>query len=201
MTQSSVSKIDTFDQDDLNKTIEKARHEAVEISSLSKESEGDQISDTMPARDSIEMFIQQIKHEPIARQMRTVIGKFLGEQIQFNELTQEIEIGGEGIKAYEFDTAEHWFDEKFGIMGTKGQAQAALKAIANRNRYHPVRKYLDHVSETVQSIDLDLVAEKALGLNDPLSKTLVKAWLCGAVSKVYSPDGSPFIEVLTLISP
>ena len=201
MTQALVSKIDTFDQDDLNKTIEKARHEAVEISSLSKESEGDQISDTMPARDSIEMFIQQIKHEPIARQMRTVIGKFLGEQIHFNELTQEIEVCGEGIKAYEFDIAEHWFDERFGIMGTKGQAQAALKAIANRNRYHPVCKYLDHVSGIVESIDLDLVAEKALGLNDPLSKTLVKAWLCGAVSKVYSPDGSPFIEVLTLISP
>ena len=155
----------------------------------------------MPAREAIEMFIQTIKHEPIARQMRTVLEKFLGKQIHFNELTQDIEVGGEGIKAYEFDTAEHWFDERFGIMGTKGQAQAALKAIANRNRYHPVRKYLDHVSETVESIDLHLVAEKALGLNDPLSKTLVKAWLCGAVSKVYSPEGSPFIEVLTLISP
>ena len=201
MTQASVSKIGTFDQDDLNKTLEKARQEAVGISSLDKASEGNPASILMPAREAIEMFIQTIKHEPIARQMRTVLEKFLGKQIHFNELTQEIEVGGEGIKAYEFDTAEHWFDERFGIMGTKGQAQAALKAIANRNRYHPVRKYLDHVSETVKSIDLDLVAERALGLSDPLSKTLVKAWLCGAVSKVYSPEGSPFIEVLTLISP
>jgi predicted P-loop ATPase len=201
MTQALVSKTGTFDQDDLNKTIEKARQEAVEISSLSKKAEGDQASDLMLARDSIERLIQQIKHEPIARQMRIVLEAILGEQIQFNELTQEIEVCGEGIKAYEYDTAEHWFDERFGIMGTKGQAQAALKAIANRNRYHPVRKYLDHLSESVESIDLDLVAEKALGLNDPLSKTLVKAWLCGAVSKVYSPEGSPFIEVLTLISP
>ena len=201
MTQASVSKIGTFDQDELNKTLEKARQEAVGISSLDKASEGNPASILMPAREAIEMFIQTIKHEPIARQMRTVLEKFLGKQIHFNELTQDIEVGGEGIKAYEFDTAEHWFDERFGIMGTKGQAQAALKAIANRNRNHPVRKYLDHVSETVESIDLDLVAEKALGLNDPLSKTLVKAWLCGAVSKVYSPEGSPFIEVLTLISP
>ena len=149
MTQASVSKIGTFDQDDLNKTIEKARHEAVGISSLDKASEGDSASVLIPDKDSIEMFTQQIKHEPIARQMRTVLEKFLGKQIHFNELTQEIEVGGEGIKAYEFDTAEHWFDERFGIMGTKGQAQAALKAIANRNRYHPVRKYLDHVSERV----------------------------------------------------
>ena len=47
-------------------------------------------------------------------------------------------------------------------MGTKGQAQGALKVIANRNRYHPVREYLVLVSETVESIDLDLVAVKAL---------------------------------------
>jgi predicted P-loop ATPase len=201
MTQASASKIVTFEKDDLDKTIEKARREAVEISSLGKESEDEQVSSLLPARESIEMFTQQIKHEPIARQMRIVLERFLGEQIRFNELNQEIEVCGNGVKAYEFDTAEHWFDEKFGIMGTKGQAQNVLKAIANRNRYHPVRKYLDHVSETVESIDLDLVAEKVLGLNDRLSKTLVRAWLCGAVSKVYSPEGSPFIEVLTLISP
>ena len=201
MIQVSTLEKVTFDRTDLNKTTENAKREAEGKSSLSKESKGTQTSDTRPARDAIEMFIQPIKHEPIARQMRKVLEKFHGEQIHFNELTQEIEVGGEGIKAYEFDTAEHWFDERFEIMGTKGQAQAALKAIANRNRYHPVRKYLDHVSETVESIDLDLVAERALGLSDPLSKTLVKAWLCGAVSKVYSPEGSPFIEVLTLISP
>lgn len=201
MTQASVSKINTFDQDDLNKTIKKAREKTIEISSLSKEFEDDKVSGFLPARDSIEMVTQQIKHEPIARQMRIVLDKFLGEQIRFNELNQEIEVCGEGIKAYEFDIAEHWFDEKFGIMGTKGQAQAALKAIAYRNRYNPVRKYLDHVSKTVETIDLDLIAEKTLGLNDLLSKTLVKAWLCGAVSKVYSSEGSPFIEVLTLISP
>jgi hypothetical protein len=88
MTQASVSKIGTFDQDDLNKTIEKAKREVEGKSSLYKESKGDQILDTMPARDSIEMFTQQIKHEPIARQMRTVLEKFLGKQIHFNELTQ-----------------------------------------------------------------------------------------------------------------
>ena len=88
MTQASASKIGTFDQDDLNKTIEKARHEAVGILSLDKASEGDSASVLIPDRDSIEMFTQQIKHEPIARQMRTVLEKFLGKQIHFNELTQ-----------------------------------------------------------------------------------------------------------------
>jgi len=38
MTQALVLKTDTFDQDDLNKTIEEARQEAVEISSLARKS-------------------------------------------------------------------------------------------------------------------------------------------------------------------
>jgi predicted P-loop ATPase len=201
MTQASVSKIGTFDQDDLSKTIEKVKNEALEMASLENEARCEKILDRSASQESIENFVQQIKHEPIPRQMRIVLEKFLGDQIRLNELTQEIEIFGDSIKAYDFDTAEHWVDERFGIMGTKCHAQSALKKAANRNRYHPVREYLDHVSATVESIDLDLVAEKALGLHDPLSKALVKAWLCGAVSKVYSPEGSPFIEVLTLISP
>lgn len=120
MTQASGSKVNTFDQDDLNKTTEKARQKAIEILPLCKESECDQASGFPPARESIEIMIRQIKHEPLARQMRTVLEKFLGEKIHFNELTQEIEVCGESIKAYEFDIAEHWFDERFGIMGTKG---------------------------------------------------------------------------------
>jgi len=201
MTQASVSKIGRFDQDDLNKTIEKVKNEALEMASLEKEAKCEQILDRIASRESIDNFVQQIKHEPIPRQMRMTLEKFLGDKIRFNELTQEIEILGKSINAYDFDTAEHWVDERFGIMGTKCHAQSALKKAANRNRYHPLREYLDHVSVTVESIDLDLVAEKALGLHDPLSKALVNAWLCGAVSKVYSAEGSPFIEVLTLISP
>ena len=195
MTEASASKIATFGQDDREEIEGRAKAQAIETASQQE------LCNQESSRKSVANYIENIKHEPIARQMRLVLEEFLGDQIQFNELTRELEINGNPIKPYEFDTAEHWFDEKFGIMGTKGQAQGALKYIANNYRYHPVREYLVHVSETVESIDLDLVAVKALGLKDPLSKALVKAWLCGAVSKVYSPDGSPFIEVLTLISP
>ena len=125
----------------------------------------------------------------------------LGDKLRFNELTQEIEVEGKPIKPYAYDTAEHWFDKQFGIMGTKTQVQSALKEAANQNRYHPVREYLSHLVTTDLSIDLGEVAEKVLGITDDLSKAQLQAWLCGAVSKVFSSDGSPFIEVLTLISP
>ena len=133
--------------------------------------------------------------------MRLVLEREVAHRIRFNELTQEIEVEGKAIRAYEFDTAEHWFDKQFGIMGTKGQAQSALKEASNQNRFHPVSEYLSHLATTELSIDLDLVAEKVLGVTDDLSKAQLKAWIYGAVSKVFSSNGSPFIEVLTLISP
>ena len=154
-----------------------------------------------PIIQGTEDYLEQIKNEPIPRQMRLVLVNKLGDKLRFNELTQEIEVEGKPIKPYEYDTAEHWFDKQFGIMGTKTQAQSALKEAANQNRYHPAREYLYHLAKTELSIDLGQVAEKILGVTDDLSKAQLRAWLCGAVSKVFSDDGSPFIEVLTLISP
>ena len=154
-----------------------------------------------PLFQGTEDYLERIKNEPIPRQMRLVLVNKLGDKLRFNELTQEIEVEGKPIKPYEYDTAEHWFDKRFGIMGTKTQAQSALKEAANQTRFHPVREYLAYLATTDLSIDLGEVAEKVLGITDDLSKAQLQAWLCGAVSKVFSSDGSPFIEVLTLISP
>jgi predicted P-loop ATPase len=186
MNKTTASAIETFDRDQLLDLKQEAK---------------DKVNKEILLIGDTEKYVQTIKHEPIPRQMRLVLVNELGHQIRFNELTQEIEVEGKAIKPYEYDTAEHWFDKKFGIMGTKSQAQSALKEAANQNRYHPVREYLSSLGKTDLSIDLGLVAEKVLGLTDALSKAQVSAWLCGAVSKVFSADGSPFIEVLTLISP
>ena len=53
MTQASVSKIGTFDQDDLNKTIEKAKGEALEMASLEKEARSEKIFDRSASQESI----------------------------------------------------------------------------------------------------------------------------------------------------
>ena len=98
MIQVSASKIDTFDQDDLNKTIEKAKEEALDMASLEKEARSEQIIDRSAGQESIENFVQQIKHEPIPRQMRLVLMNKLGDKLRFNELTQEIEVEGKPIK-------------------------------------------------------------------------------------------------------
>jgi len=182
----TASAIGTFDQ---------AQREQLE------QSVKEELQKDNPLIQDTEDYLERIKNEPIPRQMRLVLMNKLGDKLRFNELTQEIEVEGKPIKPYEYDTAEHWFDKQFGIMGTKTQAQSALKEAANQTRFHPVQQYLAHLATTDLSIDLGEVAEKVLGITDDLSKALLQAWLCGAVSKVYSPEGSPFIEVLTLISP
>ncbi len=186
MNETAASAIEILDRDQLLDLKQEAK---------------DKVNKEVLIIDDTERYVQTIKHEPIPRQMRLVLEREVAHMIRFNELTQEIEVDGQTIKPYEYETAEHWFDKRFGIMGTKSQAQSALKEAANQNRYHPVSEYLSNLVKTDLSIDLGLVAEKVLGLTDALSKAQVSAWLCGAVSKVFSADGSPFIEVLTLISP
>ena len=133
-----------------------------------------------------------------------ILEELLGKinKIRFNELTNEIEILGRSMPAYEFDVAEHYLDKVFGVMVTNAQAKSALKHVAQSNRFHPVREYLEYLATSdVEDLDLGLVASKCLGVDDELTKAQVSAWLCGAVSKAWDPQGSSFIEVLTLVSP
>jgi predicted P-loop ATPase len=157
----------------------------------------------MPTRDEVDAALNPIQKDPIARQMRIVLDKLLGEtnKIRFNELSLAIEVLGKELPPYEFDTVEHWIDEHFGLMGPSSHAQSAIKKVANRNRYHPVKDYLKLVAQDTTDIDLGLVCSRVLGVDDALAKAQVTAWLCGAVAKVMNDEGAPFIEVLTLISP
>ena len=50
---------------------------------------------------------------------------------------------------------------------------------------------------TVEAADV----AAALGITDQLQVRYLECWLAGAVSKVLDPMGSPFTEVLTLLSP
>ena len=160
--------------------------------------------DQHPSAEEIEFarLSTQSEAQVPPRQLRLMIKSLYNDtgKIRFNELTQEIEICGEPVKGYHFEDARHWLDEKLGILVSNADAQAALRTAANENRYNPVREYLEVVAAQEESIDLDLVAERCLGVTDPLSKALVKCWLVGAVSKVMNQQGSAFIEVLTLVS-
>lgn len=161
--------------------------------------------DQEPTNEEItSAYIQATEQSSVAViQLKFMIQQLYTNQgkIKFNELTQEIEVCGDPMKAYHFEDARLHLHEKLGILVSSGDAQAVLRNEANKNRYNPVSEYLELVAkDPTLEVDLDLVATRVLGVNDELSIAMVKAWLVGAVSKVMNPEGSKFIEVLTLIS-
>jgi predicted P-loop ATPase len=160
----------------------------------------DLIENTEPERSYI---IEKHKDQPAARKARLIIQDILGynNQLRLNELTNEIEIHGKGIKNHQWEDLHHSLDKEISILFSKPDAQSAVRFVANENRYHPVKEYLLCQAVNAEQIDLNLVATSCLGVNDDLSTILVKKWLCGAVSKALEAEGSKFIEVLTLLSP
>lgn len=147
--------------------------------------------------------VQRHKNQPAARKARLIVEDILGRnnRLRFNELSQFFEIDNREIEEYVWKDLHHLLDEKTGVLVTASNAQSAFQYVGNKNRNHPVREYLLEQAEQAPEIDLLSVASKCLGVTDNLSQTLVKKWLCGAVSKALESEGSPFIEVLTLISP
>lgn len=159
--------------------------------------------DEPPNPGEISLAVCKYQDEPKARMIRLIVEELFGQtnKIRLNELTNEIEVLGEPINPGDFEDAHHYLDKILGVLVSAEQARSALRSVANENRYHPVKDYLQFVGKTAPDVDLDLVATRVLGVNDDLSTTLVKKWLVGSVSKVLNAKGSSFIEVLTLISP
>ena len=117
-------------------------------------------------------------------------------------MTNCLELKGEVIEGWQFDDAHHWLDDQLGVAFTPQVAQSTLRYVAKSQRFHPVQEYLDNVGNddslpTVEAADV----AAALGITDQLQVRYLECWLAGAVSKVLDPMGSPFTEVLTLLSP
>ena len=76
-----------------------------------------------------------------------ILDKLYGDtnKIKFNKLTRQIEFLGRTMPDHEFDVAHHIIDEWFGIMSGPEAAQSALKRIAHKNSFHPVKKYLEFI--------------------------------------------------------
>lgn len=148
--------------------------------------------------------MMQLKEEGVAteKRLRIVLEEFCSHEFRFNELTSEVEYQGEALRPIYFEEAHHFLDEKvLGCMDKREHARSAIKYVSNKNSYHPVANYLNHVADTVhEEVTAEEVCERCLGNTHPLVIRYVECWLAGAVSKAVEGQGSKFIEVLTLIS-
>ena len=65
----------------------------------------------------------------------------------------------------------------------------AIRHLAEKNAYHPVKQYLDGLGETEQLTDEEWnnLASLLLGANDELDQIVLKKFLISAVARIYQP--------------
>jgi predicted P-loop ATPase len=64
----------------------------------------------------------------------------------------------------------------------------ALIYQAQKNSFHPVKKYLEQVAGKVTPIAIDDLSFRYFGTKDPLYDIFLKRWLIGAVARILKPE-------------
>jgi predicted P-loop ATPase len=108
-----------------------------------------------------------------------------GERLRLNEMTQQIELNG---RAGELDIERVYLRlaDELSLDIPKQTASDVVAVIAQKYAYSPVRDYLNSLAD-IEPINLDSLAERYFGTNDPLHATLLKRTLIAAVARVFKP--------------
>ena len=124
----------------------------------------------------------------------------IGQQLKFNELTQDIEWNGKPFQDPSDTVAIRMMLDDMGFEPAKGDLFPAIVAHANKNKYHPVRDYLEGVKwDRIPRIDTWLI--DLLGADDtPFTRIVSRKALIAAVARAYSP-GCKVDTVLILEGP
>jgi predicted P-loop ATPase len=107
-----------------------------------------------------------------------------GNRLRFKEMSQQIEMDEAG----ELDIGLIYLRiaEELGRDIAKQTASDLVQAIALKNTYSPVRDYLKSLTD-VKPIDLDSLAKRYFGTDDPLHAKFFKNTLVGAVARAFEP--------------
>lgn len=127
----------------------------------------------------------------------STINSVYGDRFRLNELTNEIELDGE---FFDMDRSRAMFAVELNIEISKADACDVIRAIAERNDYHPIQNYLDdcykkHGDNTNILSDL---AAKCFGTTNPLYEVFLHKTLIAAVARIYEPS-CKVDHVLTLV--
>ncbi len=127
----------------------------------------------------------------------TTINNVYGDRFSLNELTNEPELDGE---FFDMDRSRAMFALELNIEISKADACDVIRAIAEKNSYHPIQNYLDdcykkHGDNTNILSDL---AAKCFGSTNPLYEVFLQKTLIAAVARIYEPS-CKVDSVLTLV--
>jgi len=110
-----------------------------------------------------------------------------------NELTGAIEYtqnGGEVVflQGQDLDLMTTKLACENGVFIPEQRIKSAIQYAASRNRYCPIRSYLDHCSSNVEPFDgWDNIGETFLGNSNPLATMTMQRMMIGAVARAYDP--------------
>jgi predicted P-loop ATPase len=107
----------------------------------------------------------------------------LGKRLKLNEMSQRIELDDLLLN---LEQAYLQIAEELDVDIAKEKAADIITKIAIANTYSPVRDYLNSL-ENVAPIDLDTLAERYFGTDNPLHTVLLKRTLIAAVARVFKP--------------
>jgi len=121
------------------------------------------------------------KNEVLAKKVR----EEWGERLRLNEMTQQVEMDG---KANNIDVEKAYFRmaEELHLDIDKQKASDLVMLCAQKNTYSPVRDYLNSVAG-IEPINLESLAERYFGTDNPLHAVLLKRTLIAAVARVFKP--------------
>lgn len=117
------------------------------------------------------------------KQLLNLIETQWGERLRFNEMTQQVEMDGETCK---LDRVHIRVARELDTDIDKEKASDLVIETAERNTYSPVRDYLTSVAD-VEPINLENLALRYFGTDNPLHATLLKRTLIAGVARVFEP--------------
>ncbi|MEG4409138.1 VapE domain-containing protein [Microcoleus sp. MON2_D5] len=119
------------------------------------------------------------------KQLLDLIETHWGERLRFNEMTQQVELNGKGGQL-DIERVYLRLADELGIDIPKQTASDLVVVTAQKYAYSPVRDYLNSLGD-VDPIDLNNLAERYFGTNDPLDAILLKRTLIAAVARAMKP--------------
>jgi hypothetical protein len=130
--------------------------------------------------------------------------RIVSEPLEWNEMLCAPTIGGTAVDQHMLNDLRERIelvvhDEKGRpIRPTIGDVTAAVGAISNQSKYHPVREYLRSVEGAWDGKRrIDRIAGEVLGALGPLDAAIVRTWMIAAVARVMTP-GCKFDGMLIL---
>ena len=130
--------------------------------------------------------IKNKKKSKLARAVETIRTAW-GDFLRWNELTQSPELGDEQLEADELRVK---IALELDMDVTKDDSVTAIRTLAKKQCYHPIREYLQDVAESHKNVDtsiIDDLSTKLFGNNSEICNLYMKRFLIGSVARMMRP--------------